>query len=195
MTFRPPRPVAARWQPVAAEGLEHLDLRPVDGGIAIESVLVGGRGGVPYGCRYVLRLASDWTVRSFDLETTDGRSLRLRADGEGRWTDGGGARIDALDGCIDIDLAGSPFTNTLPIRRDPGLAAGKPRRYRMAYVPFDTFRPTVDAQIYTALEAGRRYLYEAADRSLTAVLSVDEDGLVTDYPGLFARLSFEGSDR
>jgi hypothetical protein len=58
----------------------------------------------------------------------------------------------------------------------------------MAYVPFDTFKPMVDGQIYRCLEAGRVYRYEAADRSFTADLTVDGDGLVTDYPGLFTRV-------
>jgi hypothetical protein len=62
-----------------------------------------------------------------------------------------------------------------------------PTRFRMVYIPFDTFRPTVDGQIYTCLEDGRLYRYEAADRSFTTELTVDEDGLVIDYPTLFHR--------
>ena len=190
MAFRPLRPLSARWRPVAAEGREHLDLRRADDGIVIDSVLIGGRGGVPYGCRYVLRLAADWTVRRFDLETTDGRSLRLRADGKGRWTDGDSAPLALLDGCIDIDLAGSPFTNTLPIRRAALAPGGPAEAFRMAYVPFDSLEPAVDGQEYRCLTADRLYGYQATDRSFAADLSVDEDGLVVDYPGLFARVSF-----
>jgi uncharacterized protein len=189
MAFHPLRPLSARWRPVDAAGLEHLDLRPIDdGGIAVESVVIGGRGAVPYGCRYRLVLDRDWAVRRLDLETTEGRTLRLRADGRGVWTDGDGGRIAALDGCIDIDLAGSPFTNTLPIRRDWLAAGGAAHSFRMAYVPFDTFTPVVDGQTYRCLKEDRLYRYEAADRSFTADLTVDDDGLVTDYPGLFARL-------
>ena len=189
MAFHPLRPLTARWRPVDAEGLEHLDLRPAtDGGIAVDSVVIGNRGGVPYGCRYRLMLDRDWAVRRFDLETTDGRTLRLRADGRGEWTDGDGGRIAALDGCIDIDLAGSPFTNTLPIRRVRLAAGGPPMTFSMAYVPFDTFAPVVDGQTYRCLAEDRLYRYEAADRSFAADLTVDDDGLVTDYPGLFARL-------
>ena len=59
---------------------------------------------------------------------------------------------------------------------------------RMVYVPFDTFEPIVDGQTYTCIEPGRRFLYEAADRSFSAELSIDGDGLVTDYPSLFERM-------
>jgi hypothetical protein len=188
MGFLPLRPLSARWRPVGAEGLEHLELRLDDGAIVIDSVVIGSRGGVPYGLRYRLVCSEDWVTRSLDLTTTDGRALRLRSDGEGEWTDAEGFPIAHLDGAIDIDLAGSPFTNTLPIRRAGLVAGGEAREFGMAYVPFDTFKPVVDGQIYRCLEPDRLYRYEAADRSFTADLTVDEDGLVTDYPGLFARV-------
>jgi hypothetical protein len=189
MAFLPARPLSARWRPVGADGLEHLDLRLEDGTIVIDSVVIGGRGGVPYGLRYRLVCDEAWVTRSLDLTATDGRSLRLRSDGEGEWTDAEGFPIAHLDGAIDIDLAGSPFTNTLPIRRAALVAGGDPVEFRMAYVPFDTFKPVTDGQIYRCLEQDRLYRYEAADRSFTADLTVDEDGLVTDYPGLFLRIS------
>ena len=58
----------------------------------------------------------------------------------------------------------------------------------MAYVPFDTFKPVVDEQRYRCLEQDRLYRYEAVDRSFSANLAVDADGLVADYPGLFTRI-------
>ncbi len=189
MSFHPPRDLTARWRPAGGDGLEHLDLRPDDGTIVADSVVIGGRGGVPYGVRYRLVCGADWATRRLDLETTDGRSLHLRSDGDGGWTDGEGWPIPHLDGCIDVDLAGSPFTNTLPIRRAAELEGGGAAvEFRMVYIPFDTFRPTVDEQRYQCLEPGRLYRYEAVDRSFAADLPVDEDGLVTDYPGLFTRI-------
>jgi hypothetical protein len=187
MTFRPLRPCTVRWRPAGGEGLEHLDLRPADGTIFADGVVIGDRGGVPYGLRYRLVCDAAWVTRSLDLETTDGRGLTLRADGAGNWTDGDARPLPELDGALDIDLAGSPFTNTLPIRRAP-LDTGAAAEFRMAYIPFDTFRPTVDEQRYRCLASGRLYRYEAVDRSFAADLPVDEDGLVTDYPGLFTRL-------
>ena len=51
----------------------------------------------------------------------------------------------------------------------------------MLYVPFQTFEPTVDEQRYRCQRPGL-YRYEAVDGSFAADLSVDEDGLVIDYP-------------
>lgn len=187
MRFRPLRPCTVRWQPVGAEGLEHLDLRPADDAIVADGVVIGARGGVPFGVRYRLVCDGAWVTRRLDLETTDGRGLQLRSDGAGAWTDGDGRALPDLYGAIDIDLAGSPFTNTLPIRR-AALAEGEAAEFRMAYIPFDTFRPTIDEQRYRCLDPGRLYRYEAVDGSFAADVAVDADGLVTDYPGLFTRI-------
>lgn len=96
-----------------------------------------------------------------------------------------GQQLPDLAGCIDIDLSGSAFTNTLPIRRH-SFADRAPQRFEMAWIPLDTLDPFKDGQIYTRLDE-RRFRYQAADRSFERVLSVDEDGLVVSYPDLFER--------
>ena len=58
----------------------------------------------------------------------------------------------------------------------------------MVYIPMPSLTPVIDEQRYTCIEPGRRYLYEAVDRTFSAELEVDEDGLVVDYPTLFRRL-------
>ena len=187
MSFPPLTLVTARWRPATGDGLEHLDLRRKGETIVADGVIVGGRGGVPYGLRYRAVRDSNWTTLSLDIDTTDGRGLHVRSDGAGSWSDAAGRRLPALDGCIDIDLAGSPFTNTLPIRRiglTPEMGAVE---FRMLYVPFATFEPTVDEQRYRCLGPGH-YRYEAVDRSFSADLTLDDDGLVVDYPTLFHRV-------
>jgi hypothetical protein len=186
--FRPLAPLTARWRPEGGDGLEHLSLGPAGDGIVADGVIVGGRGGVPYGLRYRAVMDSNWTTLSLDIDTTDGRGLHVRSDGAGSWSDANGRSLLELDGCIDIDLAGSPFTNTLPIRRAGLSPETGAVEFRMLYVPFATFEPTVDEQRYTCLEAARLYRYEAVDRSFSADLTVDDDGLVVDYPTLFHRV-------
>jgi len=186
MSFAPNVERSLRWRPVGADGLEHLTLRAGPDGVTAASVVIGERGGRRYGISYRIECDAAWRVRRLDLQTTDGRALQLRSDGDGHWQDGAGEPLPQFRGCIDIDLAGTPFTNTLPIRR-LDLPQGGRAELTMLYVPFDDFVPCVDGQIYTAIEPGARYRYEAADRSFAAELAVDEDGLVTDYPGLFER--------
>ncbi|WEX76965.1 putative glycolipid-binding domain-containing protein [Sinorhizobium numidicum] len=192
--FRALSSTTVRWRPLEGEGLEHLTLRPLNAsfGAAIraESVLIGERGAAAYGLHY--RIDCDaWRVTSFTIDTTDGRSLHLLSDGNGHWRKADGTPLPLFDGCIDIDLAGTPFTNTLPIRRLNLVRQSGTAKLKMLYVPFDSFEPTVDGQHYTCIDDGKLYHYEAEDRSFAADLPVDEDGLVVDYPTLFQRLSPE----
>ena len=67
---------------------------------------------------YVLRLAPTWHVRQFllfrDLEDPD---LWLAIDAEHRWGEVNGSYRTEFDGCADVELACTPFTATIPIRR------------------------------------------------------------------------------
>jgi hypothetical protein len=179
---------SVRWRPVQGSGLEHLTVRCGNGAIMARGVVIGARGGTPYGVSYTIVCDSDWRVRVLDLETTDDRRLHLSSDGGGHWSDHGGQSLPAFDGCIDIDLAGTPFTNTLPIRRLDLDIHHDAVTLSMVYVPFDTFSPVIDGQSYRCLQPGRRFRYQALDRSFAADLSVDDDGLVIDYPTLFERV-------
>jgi uncharacterized protein len=170
-------------------GLEHLTLSIESGQIIARSVLIGERGGRPYGVSYVIVCDAGWVIHTLDLETTAGQTLFLVKDGGGRWTDQSGVHLPRFDGCIDVDLAGTPFTNTLPIRRLDLDVRDGPVELKMLYVPFDTFAPIVDEQRYRCLACRSLYRYEAVDRSFSADLPVDADGLVTDYPALFERVA------
>jgi hypothetical protein len=186
--FRPLLPRTVRWRPLEGEGLEHLNLLAASQGVRAHGVVIGERGGSPYGARYRIECDPQWRVRSFEVETTSGKRLSMQSDGAGHWRDERGAPQPEFNGCIDIDLAASPFTNTLPIRRLNLAPAGGTAELSMLYIPFDTLEPTRDGQHYTCLERERLYRYEAQDRSFTADLPVDEDGLVIDYPALFQRV-------
>ncbi len=150
--------------------------------------MIGGTGADAFGLRYRIRLGDDWRVRDLAVERTDGPSLGLVSPEPGLWRTADGAPRPELDGCIDVDIQATPFTNTLPIRRLGLTRAMGIAELRMVYVPLDTLVPFPDGQRYAALEDGRRYRYEAADDGFAAELVLDEDGLVLDYPGLFRRV-------
>ncbi|OLP61073.1 transcriptional regulator [Xaviernesmea oryzae] len=187
--FARPSPRTVRWRPIDGEGLEHLQLTPkTDGGLTAQGVIIGAQDEHAFGVSYAIDCDAGWHVRRFSLQTTDGRHLAMASDGQGHWINEAGAACPAFDGCIDIDLGGTPFTNTLPIRRLALAPKDGPRRLSMLYVPFDTFEPVIDGQIYTCLSPAALYRYQAADRSFSAELPVDADGLVLDYPTLFQRV-------
>jgi hypothetical protein len=172
-------------------GLEHLLL---DECVADSVVLAFDEERGPFRLTYRLTWDKSWQLGEADLVVTTERSttsLNLRTDGQGRWRDGGGRAIDVLDGCVDIDIWPTPFTNSFPVRREP-MVVGERRQFRMAWVsaPDLTVRP--QPQAYTRL-ADRLYLFESLDGSgFSAELPVDEDGIVLDYPGLFRRVVDSG---
>ena len=184
------------WTPIwnkrrEGEGLEHLLLteRAAD-----SVVLAFDEKGGPFRLAYRLAWDESWRLREAELTVaTEGstRSLHLQTDGQGRWRDADGRALEGLDGCVDVDIWPTPFTNTFPIRREP-MAVGERRQFRMAWIfaPDLTVQPQLQA--YTRL-ADRRYLFETLDGSgFRAELPVDENGIVLDYPGLFRRVKENG---
>lgn len=176
------------WSKTAPDvGLEHLLLT----GNAADSVVLGvddQRG--PFRLAYRLAWDDAWRIRSAGFVAASKgstRLLELQTDGQGHWRDGRGASLDALDGCLDIDVWPTPFTNTFPIRRQLS-AIGQRCEFRMAWVDGLDLSVKPQPQAYTRL-ADRRYRFESLDGSgFQAELVVDEDGIVLDYPGLFRRV-------
>ncbi|MCB9381606.1 MAG: putative glycolipid-binding domain-containing protein [Acidimicrobiaceae bacterium] len=119
-----------------------------------------------------------------DLEEPD---LWLATDGHGRWGEMNGSHRTELDGCYDIDLACTPFTNTLPIRRLP-LHEGDSAELPVVYVDPETLEVRPVTQRYTRT-AGHTWRYESVDTGYVTTFEVDEHGLVLDYPDEFRRVS------
>lgn len=86
-------------------------------------------------------------------------------------------------GCVDIDLAFTPITNTVPIRRlalEPGASAP----VRAAWLRFPDFSLEALDQVYTR-QNDHRYRYQSGGGRFTAELEVDEEGLVLRYGDLW----------
>jgi hypothetical protein len=175
-----------RWREAEGGGLQHLLLTRETGVITAEGMILAG-GDEPFAARYRLVLDGRWRLRRASLAVV-GREepLVLLADGAGKWTGTDGAALPELDGVMDIDISATPFTNTLPIRR-LRVGMGRSADVDTAYVRLPAMSVGRDAQRYTRLEEGR-WRYEARDRSFERELSVDEDGIVLEYPGLFSRV-------
>ena len=186
--------IEALWAAWEQPGLEHLRLRVDGGGARADSVIIAlDDDGRPFRARFAIETDADWRVRHARIELLgdSARALDLHADGLGRWTDAVTGAAQPLDGCLDIDVYPSPFTNTLPIRRLPAPAPGAPVAIAVAWValPELTIRPA--PQEYTLLERqadGARWRFRSLDSGFTAELPVDTAGLVRDYPGIARRL-------
>jgi hypothetical protein len=107
--------------------------------------------------------------------------LLLVTDESGVLADG--AALKSLDGCRDLDLYYSPFTNTLAIRR-LALKPGQSTNIRAVFVNVAEMSYAVAEQRYTHREDGRcRY----QSGTFQTDLLVDSDGLLIEYPKFFRR--------
>jgi hypothetical protein len=180
------------WQ--AWTGIAFESCRVVTGGdgIRAESVALGVEAGTPWAVRYALRCDAGWRTRALTVSSlgSDDGSLTVMGDGSGRWTDAAGQRLPALDGCLDVDLSSTAFTNTLPIRR-LGMGCGWSEEMTVVYVEVPGLELSVARQRYHCLSwasDGGRYRFEDPATGFTAEISVDGDGLVIDYPGIARRV-------
>ncbi len=185
------------WVPREGPGLEHLRLSGDDGIVVADSVIIGLDDGHAFRVRYEIRCDAAWCVREVRVTGLDSGApdLHLWADSRGHWTEGSGQALPALDGCIDVDLSATAFTNTLPIRR-LGMRPGQSAELSVVYIEVPSLEVRPARQRYRCLALGSdggRYRYESLPYELlpegfTDELLVDADGLVIDYPKLFRRI-------
>jgi hypothetical protein len=202
-------PVSLFWQRKDTTGTEHALVDSRRGLYARGHQLAVDP--IAYSCRYELQTDPTWATSRLDVSAEGAgwvRGVRLEL-AAGRWrvtateqgdldaalTTAGHARAglpgmedpDLLYGAFDVDLGGSPLTNTLPIRRlDLARAeTGVAHRLSVAWVLLPSLEVVQADQIYTALGDGKvRY----ASETFSADLSIDDDGFVLDYPGLAVRV-------
>ena len=171
----------ARWRTWDHAHLETLALRWENEGWTATGEV--GREAVTY----VVRLSATWQVRQFMLfRDLDEPDLWLGADGTGRWGEINGAHRHDLAGCTDVDLAATPFTNTIPIRRLM-LDVGEGAEVIAAMVDVETLGIVRARQHYRRLTS-RRFEYTNLESGFTTEFDVDQYGLVHDYPDAFRRL-------
>src|SRR5215831_9864192 len=107
------------WTPLQETGLEQLHLVEDDTGVVADGLVLGTEHATPFRLWYQVKADSGWNVRECFLRIggDKGQTLHLSSDGMGHWTDVAGVACSTLDGCLDVDISRTPFTNTLPLRR------------------------------------------------------------------------------
>jgi len=142
----------------------------------------------PLSCWFRVEVDEGWVTSSAEVLAFAGlgeRRLDLRADGDRRWSRNE-VPVPQLDGCLDVDIAATPLTNTFPIRRLHDLQVGVAVTIPVAWVDVPTL--TVDRVEQTYRRLGRS-VWEYRDPTYGPFrLTVDADGLVVDYEGLARRV-------
>lgn len=185
------------WRSLDTAGFEHVRVdRSHPGWDVYDSMLVRVHDGEVRRGGYTLIV--DKSFRTLEVrimaeqEPGSMAALHLLASGDGTWTDADERRIPSLDGVIDVDIQWSPLTNMLPIRR-LDLVPGEEHNIAVAYIALPELALSRMEQQYTRVNDST-VRYASATRGFERDLSVDEDGVVIDYPGIFVRSFPEGAE-
>ena len=173
------------WQGRQADSKEHCLIHTNESGIKVDSVIIGKQGDMIYRVEYAILLNLQWETLSFSISSLHNdviQRLDYASDGKGNWTDQG-EPVPKLDGCLYIDLPLTPFTNSLPINR-LHLQNGEEQQIRVIYIDLLEEKVSPLSQKYKKL-GDNSYHYQNVPNDFEAVITTNEDGLVTDYPGLF----------
>jgi hypothetical protein len=178
-------PWAATWRWTDRPGLEALQVRRDGAEVIAESEIVMELEGASSRVHYRLRYDASWALLEGTIAIDRAgatRSMEIRQVEPGVWSVDGRRRKD-LDGCTDLDLMTTPFTNTPPLLRlEP--AAGDTVQLRVAWVRFPDLSVTPVDQEYTRLDdsgLGRRYRYRNMESGFVDDLELDARRLVVSY--------------
>ena len=169
----------------AEASLERCSLQKSEHGYRLVGQTLLVEDGTPYSIGYVVTTEDDWTTRHVKLivdraVTRQGLFLYAR---EGRWKHGREA-VAELEGCLDVDLAFTPATNTLPIRR-LGLEVGAAADVNAAWVRWPQLDVVRVSQCYERLAVDR---YRFTQEVFSADITVDREGLVAEYADIWRAL-------
>lgn len=173
------------WQGLHWRGHEAARLVEMSEEPRMEGTAVFAHEAQPCRLDYQIQCDAAWHTRHVAANGWVGNqpvAVDIVVDGAGNWLLNG-EEIGVVHGCIDIDLNFSPVTNLLPIRRHR-LAVGEEAAVTAAWLRFPSFALEPLDQIYRRTDE-RHYHYASAGGSFTAELTVNAQGFVTHYPGLW----------
>jgi hypothetical protein len=190
------------WRSDDGRGVEGTRLLLGTPGLRALGRMVHAGGGVddpPFTASYRLVAGPDGALHRLAVTSATPareRHLTLNRTDDGFWlldTGSGGDRSE-FDGAVDVDLAYSPMFNTLPIRRlrlhrEPG-----DHLLKVVFVALPELTTEVVEQRYRAvspLGKGERpdeAVVGFTWNTFTAELAVDDDAVVTSYPGVASRI-------
>lgn len=137
------------WEQLIEKGLNHLVL-DISDHIRADGLAVGTLQDRAYRIRYHIGCDAGWNVQHFSISNLlDHSEVSVTRHGNA-WLDADGHAIETLDGCSDVDIMVTPFTNSLPIRR-LRLAEGQSKELAVVYVKAPDWRLSRFEQRYTCI--------------------------------------------
>ena len=183
--------ISLLWSGQFYRSLENCLISIIDSGTEVNSVIVGMYEDKIFRAEYFIKANTNWEVvfceikNQFVNETTH---FSLQSDGKGNWMMNG-EYAQQFSGCIDVDISLTPFTNTLPINR---LKLTQKEGHLIKVVYIDILEQQIKSlQQHYARLSETEYKYENVPNDFEAVITIDEVGLVVNYPGLFQRTAVQ----
>lgn len=176
-----------QWEGLQYNSQEICQVKTLKDTIEVSSSIKGDHEGRFFYIQYHIVVNQAWQAMELAISinmNNQADDFLFRSNGKGEWQFNGKSAPE-LEGCIDVDISFTPFTNTLPIRR-LNMRPGDTREIKVLYVNVTEKKISPLKQQYGCISAGS-YHYRDVPNDFEAVISIDEDGYVTDYPGLFKR--------
>lgn len=176
------------WRNMLIDGTDYCALWSTSEGWLLKGSVVGVlKNHGPMLASYEVHCDRNWLTHRVQVERTigeDRRMVSLSVESRGLWRSAG-RELHEVNGCLDVDLALTPATNTLPIRR-LALPVGSSHAVTAAWVKLPDLTVEALPQRYTRLKTNV-YRYESGT-GFSAEIVVDDAGLVTSYPGGWERI-------
>jgi hypothetical protein len=187
-------PPTAAWRHQGSrEGFEVLFIDEREDGWRFRGHTAAIQDGEVWAVTYLLDVDARWRTRAARLSgrpASGERALEIEADGEGHWW-ADGVVVPELNGCLDLDLESSAFTNALPVRRlelTPGGEAQAPAAYvRALGLGLERLEQSYRRRADDG--PGERYDYAAPRFDFHCELVYDAAGLVREYPEIATRVA------
>lgn len=173
------------WRRIDVPGHEIATLEALDDGWKLSGTAVFSSEQGPSKLDYAVFCTSGWSTKSAQVTGVIGSqsvSLAVSVSKERKWYLNRMEYFD-VEGCVDIDLAFSPSTNLLPIRR-LALTVGEKAEVQAAWLLFPSLQFELLRQVYRR-EGERTYRYESGAGAFVRTLEVNDVGFVTSYPGIW----------
>lgn len=173
------------WKGLMYDTDEYCAVNYHDTSIMVHSEIEGWAKRKPVYTEYWLQLNRDWQVQSFEISASIADNTykhALSLDKNGHWKCKKNLPHFNFEGCNYVDISISPFTNTLPVN---GLHLAEGETTELSVIYIDVLQNEVrrERQKYTRL-GNRLYRFDNL-KDFEAEITVDANGLVVEYPGMF----------
>ncbi len=175
------------WKQKMEDGMEYCTFQ-YDSRMSIEGTVIARPQDDHWLIQYKVDTDKEGITQGVHIKFRHGEGeqiVQIRRQQDGQWFSNG-LVLPACAGLSFIDIGVTPATNSLPIRAFQ-LKVGEAQTFSAVWVRFPQLTVEPLHQKYERLDEST-YRYTSIESGYTALLEVDEHGIVTDYEGEWTAL-------